>query len=227
MKIFTVLSYLVCTYGFIVHTDPQQSKVISSMQDPKAKIIIVTGVAGTGKTYIVCKEAVEQLKKKSINKIILTRPTVTVSEEELGYLPGKIQDKMYPWMKPLLDVLEESYERKELDKLFSENKVEYSPLAFMRGRTFKNSLVILDEAQNTLPSQMKMFLTRIGSSSKLIIIGDVSQSDIKEVNGLQDFLNRLKIHYENIHEIYNNGIHLIKLKIIYRSEIIQKILDLY
>ena len=140
------------------------------------KIVLGMGPAGTGKTFIACHTAVEQLKSTKIEKIIITRPIVSV-EENMGFLPGSINEKMDPFTRPIFDVLSSSYDKKEIQLLIKKNIIEISPLGFMRGRTFDNAFIIADEMQNSSPNQMKMLLTRIGENSKLVITGDLEQSD--------------------------------------------------
>lgn len=135
--------------------------------------------------------AIERFKEGSVEKIIITRPAVSVDEQH-GFLPGTLIEKMTPWTKPIMDVFEEYYSPKELKYLLEENIIEIAPLAFMRGRTFKNAVIIADEMQNATESQMKMLLTRIGDGSKLVITGDLDQHDRGyDDNGLKGFMERL------------------------------------
>jgi phosphate starvation-inducible PhoH-like protein len=143
----------------------------NTLQNSKIPIVIVTGPAGTGKTMIACNEAIVSLKEKKINKIIITRPLVTV-EENIGYLPGTIEEKLYPFMVPIYDYFLEYYTKEQVNTLINNGRLEIAPLAFMRGRTFSNTFVIADEMQNSSPNQFKMLLTRMGENSKLVITGD-------------------------------------------------------
>jgi len=145
-------------------------------------IVLVTGPAGTGKTLFACQEAVKRVTTGSCSKIIVTRPLVT-SDEELGFLPGTIQNKMDPWTRPMFDIFGNYFTKDRINKL-----VEVVPLAYMRGRTFHESFIIADEMQNSTPNQMKMTLTRIGEQSKLVITGDHDQSDLRQMNGLEDLM---------------------------------------
>jgi phosphate starvation-inducible PhoH-like protein len=144
-------------------------------------IVIVSGPAGTGKTAFACQEAAFRIIKGSCSKIVLTRPLVT-SDEDLGFLPGSIKNKMDPWTRPMFDILENHFSKERLNKV-----VEIAPLAYMRGRTFHGSFIIADEMQNSTPNQMKMMLTRIGENSKMVVTGDSSQTDLIRTNGLDDF----------------------------------------
>ena len=166
-----------------------QEQYLKYLKDPSVKILFVVGPAGSGKTYLACNEAIQLLKNGFINKIILTRPLVPV-EEDIGFLPGNIIKKMDPWTKPIIDIFEEKYSKQEIEKLIHNNIIEISPLAFMRGRTFKNAYIIADEMQNSSPNQMLMLTTRIGENSKMIITGDLKQSDKPDISGLNDFLQK-------------------------------------
>jgi len=133
------------------------------------------------------------MKQGNCHKLILTRPAVAVDDEKHGFLPGDLNEKMEPWVRPLFDVLREFYTATELEYMIKEQVIEITPLAFCRGRNFKDSYIILDEAQNATPSQMKMLMTRIGKDSKIIITGDVEQTDRKSLdNGLLDLTHRLQ-----------------------------------
>jgi len=143
--------------------------------------------AGTGKTMLAVQWAIDQLKYGDATKIIVTRPAVSVDEEH-GFLPGDLNEKMAPWTRPIFDVIAENYNAKEIEHMVAEGIIETSPLAYMRGRTFKNAVVIADEMQNTTPSQMKMLLTRLGLGSKMVVTGDLQQADRPSNNGLLEFL---------------------------------------
>ena len=169
----------------------QQEKYISSL---KNKILTFgIGPAGTGKTYIAVADAVEKITSGVVDKIILSRPAVEAGEQ-LGFLPGDLKEKIDPYLRPLYDALEDCLYSDKISKLIVRGKIEIAPLAFMRGRTLANSYIILDEAQNTSPMQMKMFLTRLGKDSQMVITGDLSQIDLPEQkkSGLLDAINVTK-----------------------------------
>jgi len=199
-----------------------QSLYLQAINDPYTKIIIAVGPAGTGKTFIGCHKGMEFFNNYEYEKMVITRPIVS-NDEELGFLPGDIDSKMDPWLKPIKDVFEKSMNKKELDMLIKDEIIEIAPLAFMRGRTFNNTWIFADEMQNSTISQMKMLLTRIGEKSKLIITGDLLQNDLKNCkNGLQDILERLS-NYDGkmikVIQFNNNDIE--------RSDVVKEVLNLY
>lgn len=153
----------------------KQSEFISAVEHNT--IVFSTGPAGTGKTYLSVSCALRALKEKEVSRIIITRPAVEAGEK-LGYLPGDLQAKLDPYMRPIFDSFREHITPEELISYMDRGIIEISPLAYMRGRTLNDSFVILDEAQNTTPTQMKMFLTRLGRNSKMIVNGDMSQIDL-------------------------------------------------
>jgi phosphate starvation-inducible protein PhoH and related proteins len=174
-----------------------QETYIELLNDTSKLIIFATGPAGTGKTMMAVLAAIKAFQNGECKKIVITRPAVGVDDEEHGFLPGDLNQKMAPWTRPIMDVFAEYYRQSEIAKMLDEQTIEVSPLAFMRGRTFKNSWIIADEMQNATPSQMKMLLTRLGENSKMIVTGDTRQADRKEQdNGLIDF-KRLVSKYEN------------------------------
>ena len=172
-----------------------QENYLLKLNDPSKMIIFATGPAGTGKTMLAVQWAVDQLKYGDATKIIVTRPAVSVDEEH-GFLPGDLNEKMAPWTRPIFDVIAENYNAKEIEHMVAEGIIEISPLAYMRGRTFKNAVVIADEMQNTTPSQMKMLLTRLGQGPKMVVTGDLQQADRPSNNGLLEFL-KLYNNFEN------------------------------
>ncbi|QMU29427.1 PhoH family protein [Adhaeribacter radiodurans] len=177
--------------GIIKAKTPNQQKLVDAVE--KHDLVFALGPAGTGKTYISVALAVRALKNKTVKKIIISRPVVEAGEN-LGFLPGDMKEKVDPYIRPIYDALEDMIPIEKL-KYYQENKIiEIAPLAYMRGRTLNNAFVLLDEAQNTTPMQMKMFLTRMGPSSKVMINGDRSQIDLptKVKSGLVDALQTLK-----------------------------------
>ena len=149
------------------------------------------GPAGTGKSYVVAGLAADMLREKKIDRILLTRPGVEAGEK-FGFIPGELEEKYAPYIEPFRDIFNERLGRSQVDYLIKHKRICAMPLAFMRGRTFKNCWAILDEAQNTTPGQMKLFLTRIGDNCKVIIDGDIEQKDITTQSGLSDAVNKLK-----------------------------------
>lgn len=210
----------------------KQEKYSQLLEDNKISLVVAHGPAGTGKSWLAVKTAIEKLKDNSVKKIVLTRPIVSVEDENLGFLPGTIDDKMNPWIQPLYDIFidEKSSNKIDINSLVKSGKIEIIPIGFMRGRTFSDTYVIADEMQNSSPLQMKMILTRMGENSKIIVTGDSSQCDLKiKENGLLNFLKLVNSFFENKHEMYNKGIGIVKLDIkdVKRSNFAQSILDIY
>lgn len=169
-----------------------QEEYIMHINNPEKDIIFAYGAAGTGKTYIAVLAAIQALKEGRCQKVVLTRPAVSVDEQH-GFLPGTLVEKMAPWTRPLFDVFEEYYSPQEIVHMISENIIEVAPLAYMRGRSIKNAYMIADEAQNMTISQMKMFLTRMGEGSRILVTGDLKQHDRGfSDNGLQDILTLIE-----------------------------------
>ena len=176
----------------IVPRNFNQDKLLGLLENPNVNIVFAIGPAGTGKTLISTLAGIKELKGGDIDKFVVTRPAVSVDEQH-GFLPGTLQEKMAPWTRPVFDLFEEYYTPDQIEYMIGDNKVEISPLAYMRGRTFKNSYIIADEMQNATDSQMKMLLTRIGEGSKLVVTGDLAQHDRGyESNGLKLFIERLQ-----------------------------------
>ena len=162
-----------------------QEKYLKAIHGQKP-ILVATGPAGSGKTMVACQYAAEKIKTRESSKLILTRPIVG-ADENIGYLPGDADTKMAPWTQPMIDVFEEHLTRNQLA-----GYVKIEPLGFMRGRTFNNSIIIADEMQNSTQNQMKMLITRIGENSKMIVMGDLNQTDLLDQrNGLVDLIERL------------------------------------
>ena len=187
----------------------------------KNTVVFGVGPAGTGKTYLAVAMAVSALKNKEVEKIILTRPAVEAGER-LGYLPGDLQSKVDPYLRPLYDALQEMLGLESYLRLLERGVIEIAPLAYMRGRTLNNSYVILDEAQNTTKEQMKMFLTRMGEGSRMIITGDVTQIDLpaEKKSGLKHAVSILK----NVEGI---GIVNLSYKDVVRHPLVMKIIKAY
>ena len=165
-----------------------QENYIELLKNPKKFIVFAVGPAGTGKTMLGVQMAIKLFKEGAINKIVITRPAVSVDEEH-GFLPGTLNQKMEPWTRPIMDVFEEYYHPKEIAEMLDDGVIEIAPLAMMRGRTFKHAFIIADECQNTTASQMKMLLTRIGEGSRMVVTGDLNQADRPHENGLLEFCN--------------------------------------
>jgi phosphate starvation-inducible PhoH-like protein len=164
-----------------------------ALQNTDTHIVVTAGPAGTGKTYLAMLSAIKALKEGACDRIVMTRPAVGVEGEQHGFLPGNLVAKMEPWTRPLLDVMREYYRPQDIVAMIEDQVVEIAPLAFMRGRTFKNSWIIADEMQNATPNQMKMLMTRIGVGSKIVVTGDVEQTDRSgSNNGLLDLCHRLE-----------------------------------
>jgi phosphate starvation-inducible PhoH-like protein len=199
-----------------------QEDYLFKLNDPSKMIVFATGPAGTGKTMLAVQWAVDQLKYGDASKIIITRPAVSVDEEH-GFLPGDLNEKMAPWTRPIFDVIAENYTAKEIEHMVTEGIIETSPLAYMRGRTFKNAVVIADEMQNTTPSQMKMLLTRLGQGSKMVVTGDLQQADRPSNNGLLEFL-KLYNNFEN--HRYVDICHF-TVGDVERHEAVKEILEIY
>ena len=176
----------------IVPRNFHQDDLLGYLEDHNINIVFAVGPAGTGKTLISTLAGIRELKKNKIDKFVVTRPAVSVDEQH-GFLPGTLMEKMAPWTRPIFDVFEEYYTPDQIEYMINDNKVEVAPLAYMRGRTFKNAFIIADEMQNATDSQMKMLLTRIGDNSKIVVTGDLNQHDRGyESNGLKCFIQRLQ-----------------------------------
>ena len=171
----------------------KQIQYVNLLNAPNPPIVIASGVAGSGKTLLATAVGVEKLISGSVNKIVLTRPTVPVGDD-IGFLPGNLNKKMEPWIRPLHDALSRYYSKQKISKLIEDNTVEIVPLTYMRGRTFDKSWIICDESQNLTIEQTLMVLTRIGFESKLVITGDPMQHDRGFSNGLVDLMDRISIN---------------------------------
>ena len=175
----------------ILPRNKHQESYMLKLLDPKKDIVFGVGPAGTGKTLLAVQVAVKMFKEGKIDKIIVTRPAVSV-DEDLGFLPGTLEQKMAPWTRPIFDVLRDYFNAREIEGMINEGIIEIAPLAFMRGRTFKNSFILADEMQNATENQMKMLLTRLGEGSRMAVTGDLAQADRINDNGLIRFVQRLQ-----------------------------------
>jgi len=206
---------------------PKQAKFKNLLTSNDYPIVFGIGPSGTGKTLMATYEAINGFENNMYKKIIITRPAITAGED-LGYLKGDIKDKMLPYIQPILDYFLDYYTKNQIDIMIANNQLEIAPLAYLRGRTFKNSYIIADEIQNSTPTQLKMLLTRIGNNSKIVVLGDTEQSDLGPHNGLVDFLNRINLKNEP-YEIYENGFGIVTFdnSYIQRHKIIEKIIEIY
>lgn len=183
-------------------------------------VVFGIGPAGTGKTYIAMAKAVRALQRKEVDRIILTRPAVEAGER-LGFLPGTLTDKIDPYLRPLYDALGEMLDPELIPKLLAAGTIEVAPLAYMRGRTLNASFVVLDEAQNTTPEQMKMFLTRLGFGSKMVITGDVTQIDLPAGSSGLKLVTRVLDGIDDIHFAYLTSADVV------RHSLVARIVDAY
>jgi phosphate starvation-inducible PhoH-like protein len=196
-----------------------QARYVQSMRDND--LVLVVGPAGSGKTYLAVGMAVTMLRQALVKRIVLVRPAVEAGER-LGFLPGDIVAKINPYLRPLIDALNDMMEPEQVKRYMDNDIIEIAPLAFMRGRTLNNSIIILDEGQNTTVAQMKMFLTRMGHGSKIIVTGDVTQVDLPRPtrSGLIDAIHRLR-------DLERIGIVYLSEKDIVRHALVQQIVRAY
>ena len=181
-------------------------------------VVLLKGMAGSGKTLVACQVALDMVFKKEVERIIITRPTV--AKEEIGFLPGDLKEKMDPWLAPIYANLYMLYDKAKVDKMIQDQTIEIVPFAFMRGRTFPDAFVIVDECQNITHGQTEMILGRLGKGGKMVFCGDITQTDLKNKkdSGI-GFFTRLE---ENI-----KGVKIVTLKTNHRHEIVEPILHLY
>ncbi len=199
-----------------------QQDLLRMLEDKSKYIVFATGPAGCGKSYLATLYAIKLLKEQKIDKIVITRPTVSCDNQDIGHLPGDIMEKMAPWILPIIDIFEEFYSKPQVKRMLLDGVIDVSPITYIRGRTFKNSYIILDEAQGTTNMTLKSILTRIGENSKIVVTGDINQSDRGTENGLSDFIRRISL--------YNpEGISIVKFdnKDIERHPIISTVLKMY
>ncbi len=208
-----------------------QERYFRLLNQASQKVVCAVGPSGTGKTTLATEVGIRNLLLGNVGKLILVRPTVAVDDEQLGFLPGGLEDKMAPWLRPIYDILYQFISPKEVQAMIENKEIELSPLAYMRGRTFKNCWIVADEMQNSTINQMKMLLTRIGHGTKLVITGDLDQHDRgghgpggagMEVNGLEDFTNKLR-------KKRSSSISSIEFtrEDVEREEVVKEILELY
>lgn len=201
-----------------------QEDYIALLTDESKSIVFATGPAGTGKTMLAMLAGIKALKEQKVQKLVLTRPAVGVDDEKHGFLPGDINAKMEPWTRPLFDVMAEYYRPQEIAGMIDEQIIEISPLAFMRGRTFKGSWIVADEMQNATPGQIKMLLTRLGEGSRIVVTGDTRQADRSDAdNGLLDFKRLVEAYQQSK---YVAGVEFSKNDIA-RHPAVEEILSIY
>ena len=202
--------------------NPHQEDYANLLKQKTKKIVVATGPAGTGKTLFATEYGIRNFLSGVYEKLIFTRPSVSV-DEELGFLPGTLEEKMAPWVRPIYDVLYNFITPKEVTALLEEKIIEIAPLGYMRGRTFKNCWIVADEMQNSTVSQMKMLMTRLGENSRLVITGDLEQYDrINELNGLEDFLSKFKGKRSSSISSFE-----FQRSDIQREDVVKEILDIY
>ena len=199
-----------------------QKLYLQKLQDENKSIVLAIGPAGTGKTMLAVQHGIKLFQEGIVDKIVVTRPAVSV-DEDLGFLPGTLNEKMAPWTRPIFDVLGEYYQQKDIAKMLEEGVIEISPLAYMRGRTFKNAYIVADEMQNATVNQMKMLLTRLGDGSKMVVTGDLAQADRVNDNGLINFCNLLS----NKRGLQHIDIVQFDHKDIERHHAVKEILEIY
>ena len=203
--------------------NPKQEEFLKLLDNPSISIVVATGPAGCGKTHLASLMGLKKLHEGAIEKLIITRPAVSVDEDH-GFLPGSLEEKMDPWMRPIYDSLYHFYSPQKIRSLIDDKVIEICPLAYARGRTFENAWVIGDETQNCTITQMMMLLTRIGQNSKMVITGDLAQSDLNVTNGLSDLIKRLDQHATGMSDIHK--IHFSHTDV-ERHPVIKNILQLY
>ena len=205
----------------ILPRNKNQETYMLKLLDARKDIVFGIGPAGTGKTLLAVQVAIKNFKEGLFDKIVITRPAVSV-DEDLGFLPGKMEDKMAPWTRPIFDVFKEYYSPRDVENMVQDDIVEIAPLSYMRGRTFKKAFIVADEMQNATPNQMKMLLTRLGEGSQMAVTGDLAQADRKMDNGLINFTNLLaksnSTHLDIVHFAQGD---------IERHEAVKEVLQVY
>jgi phosphate starvation-inducible protein PhoH and related proteins len=206
-----------------------QKQYNNLLTNDQKNIVIVNGPAGTGKTLMACNQAIQMLEANKINKIILTRPLITVENEEMGFLPGSVINKMDPWTRPIMDIFEKFYSLVHIQMMLNNKVIEICPLGFMRGRTFRDCFILADEMQNSSPNQMLMLTTRLGENCKMVVMGDIDQTDSKnKENGFQDIITKYKDYsFYNLNSTLALEYYELNKTDIVRSKVVTDILDIY
>ena len=201
---------------------PAQVTYLETLKNFKKPLVIATGPAGTGKTLFACQEGLERLAHRQVDRVVLTRPIVTV-DEDLGFLPGSMEKKMDPWTRPMFDIMQNYFSNARIKQLVKDKVVEISPLAYMRGRTFDDCFVVADEMQNSTPNQLKMLMTRVGEGTKMVVTGDVDQCDLRGgIGGLGDLMYRMEDRdLEYIEHV------ILSSEDVQRHPVVKEVLDLY
>lgn len=176
----------------ILPRNTAQEEYVDALQDTSKKVVFAIGPAGTGKSYLGTLMAIKSFKEGLYSKIIIVRPAVGAEGENHGFLPGTLNEKLGVWVQPIIDIFEEYYSKEEVLDMVENGSIELASLMYLRGRTFKNSIIIIDESQNCLPAGMKLLLTRLGENCRAFVTGDLDQTDHRKENGLSDFIKRLQ-----------------------------------
>ncbi len=202
-----------------------QKNYLYQLEDTNTDIIFAIGPAGTGKTLLCTLMGIKSYMEREVSKIIITRPAVSVDEQH-GFLPGDLNEKMAPWTRPIFDIFEKHFSVTQIEAMLFENIIEIAPLAYMRGRTFEDSWIIADEMQNATKSQMKMLLTRIGNNTKMVVTGDLKQHDRGfSDNGLSDFIELVELYNEQ--KLSHIKISKFNMKDVERHPAVVEILEIY
>ena len=207
----------------ILPRNVSQEDYLYQLADPSTNIVFAVGPAGTGKTLLCTQMGIKAYMEREVSKIVITRPAVSVDEQH-GFLPGDLNEKMAPWTRPIFDIFEKHFSVSQIESMLLENIIEIAPLAYMRGRTFEDSWIIADEMQNATPGQIKMLLTRLGEGSKIVVTGDTRQADRSDSdNGLLDFKGLVERYQQSK---YVAGVEF-ERKDIARHPAVKEILDIY
>ena len=202
-----------------------QEDYLYQLADPSSNIVFAVGPAGTGKTLLCTQMGIKAYMEREVSKIVITRPAVSVDEQH-GFLPGDLNEKMAQWTRPIFDIFEKHFSVSQIETMLFENIIEIAPLAYMRGRTFEDSWIIADEMQNATKSQMKMLLTRIGNNTKMIVTGDLKQHDRGfSENGLSDFIELVETYDE--HNLSHIKISKFDMQDVERHQAVIEILEIY